>query len=102
RTRQRAGYGLTTTSGRTWRSAASPRCRNWYLPLSSTFGVSLKRRDYRRTCALFATTLFAQPLAELTSFRPASFEEVFRDRHQCCRHTMRANIEFLQRALDRV
>lgn len=28
RCRPRVGYGLTTTSGRTWRSAASLRCRN--------------------------------------------------------------------------
>ncbi len=38
RTRPPVGYGLTTTSARTWRSAASRPCRNWHLPLSSTFG----------------------------------------------------------------
>ena len=32
--------GLTTTSARTWRSAASPRCNDWHWPLSSTFGDS--------------------------------------------------------------
>jgi len=39
RNRPRAGYGLTTTSVRTWRSAALRPCRNWHSPLSSTFGV---------------------------------------------------------------
>lgn len=35
----RDGYGLTTTSAPTWRSAASPPCRNWPWPHSSTFGA---------------------------------------------------------------
>jgi putative transposase len=38
-TRPLDGYGLTTTSARTWRSAASRRCKNWHSLRSSTFGV---------------------------------------------------------------
>jgi len=38
RNRPPAGYGHTTTSARTWRSAASLQCNDWHWPLSSTFG----------------------------------------------------------------
>jgi putative transposase len=36
----RVGSERTTTSARIWRLVASPPCRNWRSPYSSTFGVS--------------------------------------------------------------